>query len=85
MNLTVLPARKVKPPVIKECIAHLECRLHRQFATEDHTLFIGEAVEAYADRELFKIKYDIKKARMLFNLGGNHFETLEPEIHTSEL
>ena len=52
-GLTPLPARKVKAPIIKECIAHLECKLHNQFKTGDHTIFVGEIIEAYADKGVF--------------------------------
>ena len=62
-SLTPLPAKKVKPPIIKECVAHLECKLHNQFATGDHTIFIGEIVEAYADKEAFTDKYNLKKSK----------------------
>jgi flavin reductase (DIM6/NTAB) family NADH-FMN oxidoreductase RutF len=44
-GLTPLPARKVKAPIVKECVAHLECKLHSQFKKGDHTLFVGEIIE----------------------------------------
>ena len=75
-GLTPLPSIKVKPPIIKECVAHLECKLHSQFATGDHTIFVGEIVEAYVDKEAFTKRYNLKKARMIFHLGGNYFATL---------
>jgi flavin reductase (DIM6/NTAB) family NADH-FMN oxidoreductase RutF len=81
-GLTPLPARKVKAPIIKECIAHLECKLHSQFKTGDHTVFVGEIVEAYANEGVFTDKYDIDKARMLYHLGGNVFATLDPRVYT---
>ena len=84
-SLTPLPARKVKPPIIKECVAHLECKLQSQFAAGDHTIFIGEIIEAYANKEVFKDKYDLEKARMIFHLGGNDFATLEPKVFTPKL
>jgi flavin reductase (DIM6/NTAB) family NADH-FMN oxidoreductase RutF len=79
-HLTPLPARKVKPPIIRECVAHLECRLKNQFTTGDHTIFVGEIVEAYADRETFSGVYNLEKAKMIFHLGGNEFATLEPNV-----
>lgn len=85
VGLTPLPARKVKPPIIKECVAHLECKLHSQFSTGDHTIFVGEIVEAYANREVFTDRYDLEKARMIFHLGGNDFATLEPRVFTPKL
>jgi flavin reductase (DIM6/NTAB) family NADH-FMN oxidoreductase RutF len=80
-GLTPLPARKVKAPIIKECIAHLECKLHSQFKTGDHTVFVGEIIEAYANKGVFTDKYDINKARMLYHLGGNVFATLDPKLY----
>lgn len=84
-RLTPAPARKVKPPVIKECAAHLECKLHTQFETGDHTIFVGEVVAAYADRQMFKDKYELTRAKMIFHLGGNDFATLKSEIFTPML
>jgi flavin reductase (DIM6/NTAB) family NADH-FMN oxidoreductase RutF len=80
-GLTPLPARKVKAPIVKECLAHLECKLHSQFKTGDHTVFVGEIIEAYANKGVFTDKYDIDKARMLFHLGGNVFATLDPKVY----
>lgn len=84
-HLTPLPSRKVKPPAIKECVAHLECKLHSQFTTGDHTIFVGEIVEAYVDAEAFTEKYNLEKARMIFHLGGDEFATLKPEIFKPKL
>jgi len=84
-GLTPLPAKKVKPPIIKECVAHIECKLRSQFLTGDHTIFVGEIVEAYADRGVFTGKYELEKARMIFHLGGNDFATLEPRVFTPKL
>jgi len=84
-NLTPLPARKVKPPIIKECVAHLECKLHSQFTTGDHTIFVGEIVKAYANQEAFTDKYNLKNARMIFHLGGNEFATLGSKVFKPKL
>jgi flavin reductase (DIM6/NTAB) family NADH-FMN oxidoreductase RutF len=82
-KLTPLPAKKVKAPIIKEAIAHLECKLDNQFKTGDHTIFVGEIIEAYADKGVFTDKYDLEKARMLFHVGGNKFATLDTELQIS--
>ena len=81
-GLTPLPARKVKAPIIKECIAHLECKLHNQLKAGDHTIFVGEVIEAYANKGVFTDKYNIDEARMLYHLGGNVFATLDPNVYT---
>ena len=80
-GLTPMPARKVKPPIVKECIAHLECKLHSQLKTGDHTIFVGEIVEAYANKGIFTDTYDVDKARMLYHMGGNIFATLDPQLY----
>jgi len=84
-SLTPLPARKVKPPIIKECVAHLECKLHSQFTTGDHTIFVGEIVEAYANKEAFADKYNLKNAKMIFHLGGDEFATLGSKVFKPKL
>jgi len=84
-SLTPSPAKKVKLPIIKECAAHLECKLQSQFAAGDHTIFVGEIVEAYANKGAFMNKYDLEKAKMIFHLGGNDFATLEPKVLTPKL
>jgi flavin reductase (DIM6/NTAB) family NADH-FMN oxidoreductase RutF len=84
-GLTPLPARKVKAPIIKECIAHLECKLYSQQKTGDHTIFIGEIVEAYANKEAFNGTYNIEKAKMIFHMGEDKFATVEPKIFKPKL
>jgi flavin reductase (DIM6/NTAB) family NADH-FMN oxidoreductase RutF len=80
-NLTPMPGKKVKAPAIRECIAHLECEVDGQMTTGDHTVFIGKIVEAYADMGVFSESYDLKKARVLFHVGGNNFALLDPKLY----
>jgi flavin reductase (DIM6/NTAB) family NADH-FMN oxidoreductase RutF len=80
-RLTPLPARKVKPPIIKECIAHLECKLQSQFTAGDHTVFVGEIVEAYANKDVLAGgRYNLEKARIVCHVGEDEFTTLQPKI-----
>ena len=51
-GLTPIPARKVRPPLIKECFGHIECEVVNSISCGDHTLFVGEAVSASADEEV---------------------------------
>ncbi len=78
-NLTQMPGKKVKVPAIRECIAHLECKVDDQLVTGDHTIFVGKILEAYADMGVFTETYDLKKARMLYHAGGNNFSLLDPK------
>lgn len=83
-ELTMLPGKKVNVPLIKECVGHLECKLHSQFITGDHTIFVGEIVAAHADKGVFTDTYDLGKAHMIFHLGGDKYSTLEPRAIESE-
>lgn len=84
-RLTTLPSKMVKPPIIKECVAHLECRLEEQITVGDHTLFIGRVLTAYADKGVFDEKFDVKKVKPIYHMGGDDFVTLAPEIVSPHL
>jgi len=45
-NLTAVPAKKVKAPMIKECYAHFECRIHDAGLLNKYNFFIFEVVKA---------------------------------------
>ena len=53
-DLTPQPARKVRAPIIEECVAHMECKVKQEIETGDKNLFISEVVEAYADEAVVK-------------------------------
>ncbi len=64
-----IPSKKVKPPILKDCIACFECRVIEKAKVPDHTIFIGELLSAYISHKKDKIynfgahnliKYDIK-------------------------
>jgi len=84
-GLTPLPAKIVKPAIVKECVSHLECRLHQQLTTGDHTLFIGKVLAAYADKEAFDERYDLQKVKPIYHMGGDDFLTISPKIVTSSI
>ena len=80
-GLTASPAKIVKPPIINECVAHLECKLHDKFTAGDHTLFVGEILEAYVNKEVFADgKYKPEKVKFIFQLGGYDFLTQGSKI-----
>jgi flavin reductase (DIM6/NTAB) family NADH-FMN oxidoreductase RutF len=84
-GLTPKPSKKVKAPIIEECVVHLEYKLHDQFKTGDHSVFVGETVQAYVNKGVFRNKYNIEKVRMIFHLGGSDFATSEQSLHTESL
>jgi len=81
-RLTPLPAKMVQPPIIKECVAHLECKLRQQISTGDHTIFIGDVLIAYANEGVFVRRLDLKRVKPIYHMGGDDFVTLSPEIIT---
>ncbi len=80
-GLTPIPARKVKAPAIRECIAHVECTVEDKFTTGDHTVFVGKVEAAYANVGVFTERYVLEQARMLYHAGGNNFAVLDPKIY----
>jgi flavin reductase (DIM6/NTAB) family NADH-FMN oxidoreductase RutF len=75
-KLTAEPAKRVKAPIIKECIGHLECRMVNSVAAGDHTVFIGEVLAAYADESLFSERsWNLEKAKVLQHLTSNFYST----------
>ena len=79
-HLTPLPAKKVRAPIIKECVAHLECKLVQQIPTGDHTLFVGEVLAAYVNKGVFTKTFNIKKVKPIYHMGGDDFATTSPKV-----
>ena len=50
-NLTPLPSKYVKPPIIAECPVNLECRVVGFHHVGDHDLFIGEVLLEHVDED----------------------------------
>ncbi|TDA35376.1 MAG: flavin reductase family protein [Hadesarchaea archaeon] len=74
VGLTPQPSRCLRVPVVKEGIAHLECKVVKEVEVGDHTLFVGEVVKAYADERFFDgEKFDPEKVGLIYHLGGTHF------------
>ncbi len=80
-GLTPIPAKKVKAPAIRECIAHIECSVDSSVTTGDHTIFIGKVLQSYANPGVFTEKYNLESAKMLYHAGGNNFAILDPKIY----
>jgi len=79
-GLTPAPAKRLKTPIIEECIAHLECKLCDSLRLGDHTLFVGEVLEAYADPKFFDGERYTKEADLVYQLGGEIFVKLGERV-----
>jgi flavin reductase (DIM6/NTAB) family NADH-FMN oxidoreductase RutF len=75
-GLTPAPARRLAPPIVEECAAHLECRVSQAFEMETHDLLICEVVYAAADTEFFDGKWRPEKFHTLHYLGGRTYGML---------
>ena len=84
-GLTPLKARIVKPPIIKECVAHLECKLSKQVITGDHTIFVGRVLAAYVNEGVFDGTYNLRKVKPIYHLGEDDFATLAPKVTSPKL
>jgi len=71
-NLTPKPSRKLRTPIIAECIAWIECRNVSQAETHDHTIFIGKVVSAYARDEAIDIVFDSKRNLHRYGVLSNY-------------
>lgn len=59
-GLTPVPAKYVKPPLVKEAVVNMECRVVGELRTGDHTLFAGEILTAHLSTDAREV---------LFNMG----------------
>ncbi len=73
-GLTPIPSLKVKPPRIKECFGHLECKVVKSITCGDHTLFVGEVVASTGDAEMMNGDVlDVLKAKPIVQKNHVYF------------
>ncbi len=74
-GLKTRPADKVKPPLLPECAASLECMVETTKKAGDHVIVIGKVVKTHADEELLddngNLKVDV--ARPPLHVADNLF------------
>jgi len=54
-NFKTIPSQKVKPPILKDCIACFECQVIDKLPAPDHTIFIGKILAAYISDQREKV------------------------------
>jgi len=69
-GLTPVPGQKVAAPLIKECLAGIECRLWNTYDGGDHYIFVGEIKAAAAAPEHFETQWSLTGGRE--HLPVNH-------------
>src|SRR5215212_6067025 len=72
----------IRPVLIEECIANLECSVVEMIAPGDHTLFVAEVVFAQAEQEAFDDAYLLKERDLkpLHHLGTDRYSLLDDVI-----
>jgi len=65
-HLTPMSAERVKPPLIDECYANLECKVVDTRMTAKYCLFVVEVVKAWRDPS-------VKRPRTIHHLGRGAF------------
>lgn len=73
IGLTPAAARKVRAPLILECLGHLECGVVERYKVGDHYFFVGEALAASAEETLFVDDYWKEEAELIHHLGGKQY------------
>jgi flavin reductase (DIM6/NTAB) family NADH-FMN oxidoreductase RutF len=86
-GLTPMEAQHVRPPVIKECVAHLECRVVQDIEAGDHQIVVGEVLAACANRGVLEENglYRLDQIQTLFHLGRNWFTSTGAECEKISL
>lgn len=75
-NLTPISGNKVKAPIIKECVAHIECNLEDVADFKgDHLLFIGRVVYSQVEEDKFDGIYTLEKFNPAMYLGHDTYTT----------
>jgi len=77
IGLTLSESEKIKTKYIKECYAHMECKLFASKALGDHSFFVGEVVNILADKDAFTSDLlDNERIKPLYYLGDNFYTTV---------
>lgn len=74
-KFTAEKSEKIKSPIIKECVAHLECKISREIEIGDHILVVGEVLSVYADENCFKDFYNLANHKPVLHIGSNYFSS----------
>lgn len=77
IGLTPSPAQKVKPPLIEECKAHLECNLVQHLTFGDEVILLDEIVAGSVDKKVLEAQDPYEHLRMLVFLESRAYGVIE--------
>lgn len=69
-GLTTEPSRKVKPPIVKECVSNIECRFEKEIPIGYYSFIIGRCLVGYVEEEFIDKDggLDVVKAQVIYNI-----------------
>lgn len=80
-GLTAVPAKAVKPPLIKECPVNIECRVVNRLPLGTHDVFMSEVIEVQVDEEVLDEAGKLDFSRVApFVYAGMDYWTLAEKI-----
>ncbi|HPO52684.1 MAG TPA: flavin reductase family protein [bacterium] len=70
-GLTTEPSKKISTPIIKECVANIECRYEKEIEINYHSFVIVKCIAGYIDEQHIADDggLDVVKAQAVFNIG----------------
>ncbi len=77
IGLTPIPAQKVKPPLIEECKAHLECILVQHLTFGAELILLGQVVAVCVDREAVEALDPYEYLRLFAFLENDTYGVIE--------
>jgi flavin reductase (DIM6/NTAB) family NADH-FMN oxidoreductase RutF len=77
-KLTPADALEIEPPLVEECVAHIECGLHDRYSIGDHDLFVGRVLAVSASDEAFSTIWNVSTdaGQLLHHLGADRYAGL---------
>jgi flavin reductase (DIM6/NTAB) family NADH-FMN oxidoreductase RutF len=70
-KLKIASAKKVKAPIVSDCIGHIECKLWKTVDAGECYAFFGRVLSANADEKYFKKGSWVKGAEIPLHLAGS--------------
>lgn len=85
-GLTMELATEVEPPLIAECLAHLECGVVERVRLGDHDFFVGQPLAVSAEEDAFDGFWRTageEGSQILHHLGADRYAALAKGYHAS--
>jgi len=82
LELEFSPSQCIDVPLVKQCRAHVECRLETSLVTGDHTLLVARVLAASYAPEQYEDGYILNVEKYLPCLHLGHKTSPDGQLHT---